>query len=269
MQFRDTIDRSTITRPVPGDLITIDGVDIYDVLPGYTQIKTEGRDLVPLNVSTSSIDGQDGLSGEDPTFGSIQFTITYKLVSDGDVAQRKDVKKLNALLTNNRYVQVEFADDDGYYYPRCYLSNSTLIGDQIGDIILGTFTFTSLDSHAVKRLYSPGPITLEYANKVRPRGIQFVPDGSPTSLTFKNTNNEAITFNNLNIPVGHGVEILWTRERIRASVFNVSGAVVSESILGNLAQYSALYNFYLYDGDNVSVTGATGNLVVGWEDISL
>lgn len=269
MNFKDTTDHSTNTRPVPPDLVTIDGVDIYDVLPGYTQLATEGRDLVPLDISTSAVTGQDGLSTEDPTFGSLELTITYTLFSDDIKAQREDIKRLNALLTNKREVDLAFADDDGAHYPRCTLTDSSILGDPMGGFQAGTFTFTSMDSHAVKRLYSPGPVTLEYADSVRPTMMQFLPDGSPSSLTFKNTHGETITFDNLDIPSGHGVEILWTRERIRASIFNVAEMLVTESILKNITRYSALYNFYVYDGDNVSVDGATGDFVIGWEDLSL
>ena len=269
MQFRDTIDRITDTRSVPSDLVTIEGVDIYDVLPGYTQLKTEGRGVVPLNVTTSTIPGQDGLSPADPSFGGIELTITYMLLSENDVAQRKDIKRLNALLTNKREVSVKFADDDGYYYPRCYLTNSAIIGDPISGYQLGTFTFTSMDAHAVKGLLSPGPVTLEYADKVRPTLIQFISDVPTSALAFKNTRGQEIRFNNLNIPSGHGVELLWTRENIRASIFDVAGWKATDYILGNVTKYSSLYNFYLYDGDNITVEGATGNLVVSWEDISL
>lgn len=271
MQFRDTIERSTNGRYVPSDLVKINGVNLYDVLPGYTQLDVKGRGVVPLTVSTSSIDGQDGQNVDNATFGSIELVITYMLQSTDSDAQREDLRKLNAVLTNQREVTLEFADDNGYVYPRCYLTDSAELGNPTSTVQAGTFTFTSIDAHATKHKASNGPVTLEYADKIRPLVLRFVPNGSPSQLTFKNTRGEEIRFVGLDVPAGHGVAVQWMRDRIQAYYYDISTnkAKASDGILDKLQKYSSIYHFYLYADDNITVEDAIGDITVTWEDRAL
>lgn len=113
--FIDTVENATAGSYLPAEAMSYDGIFLENEIDGYRTLNVSGRELMSVDIKSSSIDGIDGSQFQSKAYPSRTITVKYQLIARNDRMFRESFNKMNYLLRGEQ-VKVIFNDEPDKYF---------------------------------------------------------------------------------------------------------------------------------------------------------
>lgn len=113
-EFRDTTD-TTGGNSLPSEALSLNGLYIENLIPGYQTLSVSGRELLGSEVESIQIGSSDGKRYNRKRFPDRVITVQYLLICPDNETFREAYNKLNHIL-NVEQARLIFADEQDKYF---------------------------------------------------------------------------------------------------------------------------------------------------------
>lgn len=233
----------------PSDNMSIGGTYLNELIEGYRQLSVGGRSLYSRDNRTTELPN-GGVWINNSRLPARVLTIKYQLKGDTSEELREKYMKLNRFLheyTQDNLAEIRFDDEKEWSY---YGLLADTQKEQLEDRLALVSEFSLLVPHPHKQKdtqTTTGRISLKYVDKVNPTLIQVNPTGTVNEIEITNGHGERIKLVG-SYTQGSPITIKWND-------FDIEVTYRERNHLMDLAYLSFPEEFYLRDGDSVSVKG--------------
>lgn len=113
--FIDTVENATAGSYLPAEAMSYDGIFLENEIDGYRTLNVSGRELMSVDIKSSSTNGIDGSQFQSKAYPSRTITVKYQLIARNDRMFRESFNKMNYLLRGEQ-VKVIFNDEPDKYF---------------------------------------------------------------------------------------------------------------------------------------------------------
>ncbi len=249
---------------LPSVAMEIDGVFIENEIVGYRTLTVEGREHFSTNInSIGMVSGLDGSIFLSETMPNKLIRVKFKLEADSSEEFQLKFNKLKAILKSkrNETVKVSFKDEIDFYYDALVSGiegvnpggNTT-----IGVIVISVNPF-KYSKELREATGSSVLVSLDYKNTITFEKITVDINFSTNLMSLSNTTKGYHLSILGPFQTGDKVEIDFIKKTITLNnTQNILNRLVFES--------SRFTDFYIDNGDTITIDGNVGNMKCKWRD---